>query len=176
LLNGQDSPDSGAAIRLGDKHSGVTRSGLMLVWFMRTTAALWIMQGLVQWHVVLTTPDTLFDKLPASASVAIVFFAVMDMLAAVGLWLATPWGGVLWLLVALSQIVVALVMPDFFDGGRFVIALDVLLIGLYLFLTYEAGREPERRMSARRAATRIWRGAALGHWPASWRFWESFRR
>ena len=30
---------------------------------------------------------------------------------------------------------------SFFDGGSIVVALDVLLIALYLFLTYEAGRE-----------------------------------
>ena len=31
---------------------------------------------------------------------SIVFFAAVDLLAAVGLWLAAPWGGVLWLLCA----------------------------------------------------------------------------
>ena len=42
---------------------------------------------------------------------------MIDLLAAVGMWLATPWGGVLWLLVTLSQIAVAIAVPSFFDGG-----------------------------------------------------------
>lgn len=164
-----ETPDAGAAIRIGDKalDPNATRWGLLLVIFMRVVAALWILQGLVQWQIVLTAPSDLFSRAPAATGVAIVYFAVMDLLAAVGLWLATPWGGILWLMVALSQIVVAFALPDFFGGGRLVVLLDALLIALYLFLTYEAGREPERRGASRRAATRLWN--------RSWRFWGKLR-
>lgn len=164
-----DAPDVGAAIRIGEKARDprATRWGLLLVIFMRVAAALWILQGLVQWQIVLTAPSDLFSRVPTATSVAIVYFAVMDLLAAVGLWLATPWGGILWLLVALSQIVVAFALPDFFGGGRLVVLLDALLIALYLFLTYEAGREPQRRSAPRRAATRLWN--------RSWRIWERLR-
>ncbi len=162
--------DHGAAIKLGDKtrDPNATRWGMLLVLFMRIVAGLWILQGLVQWQIVLTAPSDLFSKIPTSTAIAIVYFAVMDLLAAVGLWLATPWGGVLWLLVALSQILVAFLIPDFFGGGLLVVGLDVLLIAMYLFLTYEAGREPDRRSAPRRAATRLWN--------RSWRIWERFRQ
>lgn len=167
--NGREAPDSGAAIRIGEKARDprATRWGMLLVLFMRVVAGLWILQGLMQWHIVLTAPASLFDKTPATTGVAVVYFAVMDLLAAVGLWLATAWGGVLWLLVALSQVVVAFALPNFFGGGLLVVALDALLIGLYLLLTYEAGREPLRRARPRRAATRLWNN--------SWRVWERFR-
>ena len=169
MINGPDAPESGAAIRLGEKSRdpNETRWGMLLVLFMRTVAGLWILQGLVQWQIVLTAPGTLFDSVPASTSVGIIFFAVMDLMAAVGMWLATPWGGVLWLMVTMSQIVVAFAIPDFFDGGTIVVILDVLLIGMYLFLTYEAGREPRRKSAPRRLATRMWQ--------SSWRVWERFR-
>jgi hypothetical protein len=169
LINGPDARDTGAAIRLGEKSRdpNETRWGMLLVLFMRTVAGLWILQGLVQWQIVLTAPGTLFDSVPTSTSVGIVFFAVMDLMAAVGMWLATPWGGVLWLMVTMSQIVVAFAMPYFFDGGIIVVILDVLLIGMYLFLTYEAGREPRRKSAPRRLATRMWQN--------SWRVWERFR-
>ncbi|MCB1544448.1 MAG: hypothetical protein KDJ30_09305, partial [Rhodoblastus sp.] len=62
----------------------------------------------------------------------------------------------------------AFLMPDFFGGGLLVVALDVILIGMYLLLTYEAGREPDRRSAPRRAATRLWN--------RSWKVWENFRR
>lgn len=169
MINGPDARDTGAAIRLGEKSRdpNETRWGMLLVLFMRTVAGLWILQGLVQWQIVLTAPGTLFDSVPTSTSVGIVFFAVMDLMAAVGMWLATPWGGVLWLMVTMSQIVVAFAMPYFFDGGIIVVILDVLLIGMYLFLTYEAGREPRRKSAPRRLATRMWQN--------SWRVWERFR-
>ena len=168
-MKGREALDSGAAIRLGEKahDPNETRWGMLLVLFMRTVAGLWILQGLVQWQIVLTASGALFDRVSTSTGVGIVYFAVMDLLAAVGLWLATPWGGVLWLLVALSQIVVALAMPTFFDGGALVIILDVLLIGLYLLLTFEAGREPQRRSAPRRLATRLWTN--------SLRIWDRWR-
>ena len=34
---------------------------------------------------------------------AVIFFALADLLAAIGLWLATPWGGVLWLVVVAAE-------------------------------------------------------------------------
>jgi hypothetical protein len=162
-------PDSGAAIRLGEKSRSPneTRWGMLLVLFMRIVAALWILQGLMQWQVVLGAPTSLFDTLPTATSIAVVYFAVMNLLAAVGLWLATPWGGVLWLLVAMSQIAVAIALPGFFDGGWFVIVLDVLLIGLYLLLTFEAGREPRRRGAPLRAMSRAWTSSS--------RIWDRLR-
>ena len=169
MINGREGPDSGAAIRIGEKarDPGQTRWGKLLVVFMRTVAFLWILQGLTQWHVFLTAQTSVFDSAPAPVGIAVVYFAVMDLLAAVGLWLATPWGGVLWLLVALSQIVVAVAMPGFFDGGRVVLFVDAILILLYLLLTYEAGREPQRRTAPARAATRLWNRSA--------RLWDRLR-
>ena len=33
----------------------------------------------------------------------IIYFAVIDLMAAVGLWMASTWGGVLWLLAVMSH-------------------------------------------------------------------------
>mgnify|MGYP000355435931 CR=1 FL=1 len=85
MMKSQDF-DSGAAIRLGEKtlDPNATRWGLLLVLFMRVVAGLWILQGLVQWQIVLTAPSDLFSTIPTPTAVAIVYFAVMDLLAAVG--------------------------------------------------------------------------------------------
>ena len=159
MINNGELHDSGAAIRLGDKaaDAGETRWGMLLVLFMRIVAAMWIMQGLTQWQVVLMAEGSLFDQVGSSIGIAVVFFAVMDLVAAVGMWLATPWGGVLWLLVSASQIVVSIVMPNFFAGGRLVVALNIVLLLIYLVLTYQAGRDPAE---ARRAPRRASRGFA----------------
>ncbi|MCB1544447.1 MAG: hypothetical protein KDJ30_09300, partial [Rhodoblastus sp.] len=70
--------DSGAAIRLGEKalDPNATRWGMLLVLFMRVVAGLWILQGLVQWQIVLTAPSDLFSTIPTPTAVAIVYFAV----------------------------------------------------------------------------------------------------
>jgi hypothetical protein len=43
--------------------------------------------------------EPLFDNLPPLRIAAVIYFAVFDLVAAVGLWLATPWGGVIGYLV-----------------------------------------------------------------------------
>lgn len=120
MINGPDAPDFGAAIRLGEKarDPNETRWGLLLVLFMRVGRG----------PVDPAGPAAMAHRADRAGRAVrghsgidlgrIIFFAVMDLLAAVGMWLATPWGGVrLWLLVTLSQIAVAIAVPSFFDGG-----------------------------------------------------------
>jgi hypothetical protein len=143
FFDNEDDPHRG--IRLGDPTptSESRRWGLLLTRFMRIIAVFWLLQGLMQWYVMLTSPKPIFDTLPSGAATAVIFFAVLDLIAGVGLWLATPWGGVLWLLIAIAQIFVTLSVPGFFVGGYYLIALDLILIALYFALTFEAGRDFE---------------------------------
>jgi uncharacterized membrane protein (DUF2068 family) len=149
-----DADDPYRAIRVGDPgpSSGeATKWGFLLTRFMRIVALFWLLQGLMQWRAVLTSDKSIFDTLPQSAAFAIIFFAVLDPIAGVGLWLATPWGGVLWLLIASAQIFVTLSMPGFFAGGYWLIAVDLILIALYFALTFAAGRDVDaRRVPERR--------------------------
>lgn len=129
------------AIRLGDTGpEGIrpTRWGLILVIFMRLMAALWLAQGLREWATVLLPAETVLDSFSGAAAGAVIFFAAADLLAAVGLWLATPWGGALWLFAAVSQIFVAMTVKGVFGGIW--IAIDVILIVLYFVLTFQAGQ------------------------------------
>jgi hypothetical protein len=133
-------PDSGAAIRLGEpaRIAGEdNRAGLFLVLFKRLLAGLWVVQGLLQWSAVLLPPEPLFDKVSALRGAAVIFFATVNLVAAVGLWLATPWGGVIWLLAAIAQIIVALALPGFFS--MLWIGADVVLIVIYFVLLWRAG-------------------------------------
>jgi Family of unknown function (DUF6163) len=59
--------------------------------------------------------ESLFDNLPPLQGAAVIYFAIVDLVAAVGLWLATPWGGVIWLFAALTQIATVFVLPGFFS-------------------------------------------------------------
>lgn len=121
--------------------SAPKRWGMLLVLFMRVLAALWMLQGLMQWDVILGPGQPPLDALPSALAIAIVFFAVTDLVAAVGLWLAASWGGVLWLCAAAAQIFVTVLMSDFFAGGPMVVAVDLALIVIYFFLTWRAAQE-----------------------------------
>jgi Family of unknown function (DUF6163) len=128
-----------------------TRTGPLLLIFMRLLAGLWTVQGLLQWSAILLPAESLFDNAPLVRGAVVIFFAVCDPVAAVGLWLAAPWGGVLWLLSALTQIAVAIALPGFFS--MFWVAANFALITIYFALTFEA-----RYTAAAFAKLRQWRG------------------
>ncbi len=132
--------DSGAAIRLdGGRELGETLSwGFALVLFMRFLALLWVFQGLMQWAAVLLPRQALFDDVTPMWGAAVIFFAILDLVAAVGLWLATPWGGVIWLFGAIAQIFVALAIRSFFNMAW--IAVNCVLIIVYFMLTWQAAQ------------------------------------
>jgi uncharacterized membrane protein YphA (DoxX/SURF4 family) len=114
-----------------------------LVWFMRAIAWLWVAKGLLNWSLVLgaSTRYGDFAVLPRSLQGSIVFFATVDLLAAVGLWLAAPWGGVLWLLCASIETVSPALGLRGAATDMLSVGLNVVLVALYFFLTWRAGQE-----------------------------------
>lgn len=136
-------PDSGVAIRLGDSANLAeeNRAGFFLVLYMRLLAGLWVWQGLLQWSAILLPAEPMFDTLSTVRGAAVIFFAIFDLVAAVGLWLAAPWGGAIWLLGAIAQIFVTLGLPGFFS--LLWIGANSVLILIYFFLTWQAARADE---------------------------------
>ncbi len=136
----EEARDGSAAIRIGESGAKEEKSiwGLLVVVFMRALAALWVFQGLSQWGAILTPREPLFDQVNGLFGAAVIFFAILDLVAAVGLWLATPWGGVLWLFSAIAQIFAALMIPGFFANAW--IGVNMMLIIAYFALTWRAGR------------------------------------
>ena len=141
--------DSDQAIRIGERPKSRSWSNhwsMLLVIFMRFVASLWILQGLLHWMRIIAPGLPLFDTMPMAAAVLVVIFAVIDIIAGIGMWLIAPWGGVLWLLAAATQLFVALAIPNFFPGGRAIAFIDGLLIVVYFVLTYQAGRDEGHRL------------------------------
>jgi uncharacterized membrane protein (DUF2068 family) len=148
-----DGDDPYRPIRVGDPGPGgeTAKWGLLLSRFMRIAALFWLLQGLMHWRVLLMAQQSIFDTMPRNGALSVIFLAVLDLVAGVGLWLATPWGGVLWLLIASAQIFLTLSMPGFFTGGYWLIAVNAALIFIYFTLTFEASRDVEtRRLRERR--------------------------
>ena len=76
-----------------------------LLWYMRTLAWVWVAKGLFNWAIILGAFPALgdFTTMSLALQATIVAFACFDLLAAVGLWLAAPWGGAIWLLCAVVE-------------------------------------------------------------------------
>ena len=123
--------------------SATVRWTMLLIWFMRTMAVVWITKGLFAWSVVLGINHGVADflELPPVMRGMIGFYAVADLMAAVGLWLAAPWGGVLWLICAASEVMAA----SFGAGASLIgilgVALDLALIVVYFALSWLAANE-----------------------------------
>ncbi|MBL8568497.1 MAG: hypothetical protein JNK84_05370 [Phreatobacter sp.] len=69
--------------------------------FMRALAVLTIVRGLGQWAVIcgMVDADGLgFEHYSPALQTSTVFFAVIELVAGVGLWLTSAWGGVVWVL------------------------------------------------------------------------------
>src|SRR5271170_2342759 len=71
-----------------------------LVLFLRIMAAVSLIKGLYHWAQVCgigASAEGGFEMHTVAWQSATVFFAVLDLVAAVGLWLAAAWGAVVWL-------------------------------------------------------------------------------
>ena len=116
---------------------------MMLVWFMRTMAVVWIVKGLFAWTIVLGVNHAVADllALPVVMQAMVGFFAVADLMAAVGLWLAAPWGGVLWLICAATEVMAATLGAGASMTGALGVMLDGALIAVYFSLSWLAANE-----------------------------------
>jgi hypothetical protein len=115
-----------------------------LVIFLRLMAAVALVKGLYHWAIVVgiyTPMQISFQDSSIPFQAATVFFAVIDLVSAVGLWLAAPWGAVVWLTSVISMAVVEALFPLIYGGHVWVIAIELVLIGVYLLLALMSARE-----------------------------------
>lgn len=115
-----------------------------LVLFLRIMAVLAILKGLYHWAQVtgfVGSEEEAFENQPTAWQAATVYFAVIELVAAVGLWLATPWGAVVWLTTVVSMAVIQLMFPGIYGGSLLVVAGEALMLAAYLALAWMAARE-----------------------------------
>ncbi|HEY0439688.1 MAG TPA: DUF6163 family protein [Xanthobacteraceae bacterium] len=115
-----------------------------LILYVRVMACLSMLKGMYHWSVILgigVDPNFTFETAPMAWRAATVFFAVIDLVAAVGLWLAAAWGGVVWLTAAISMAAVEVLFPQIYGGHTWVVVAEFAAIAVYLGLAVMAGRE-----------------------------------
>ena len=114
-----------------------------LVLFLRVMAALSMLKGLYHWSRVcgIGVGDDLFEYHSVAWQTGTVFFAVIDLVAAIGLWLAAAWGAVIWLMSVASMLAVNIFVPQVFGASIGTGLLESGLLGLYLYLAVRAAQE-----------------------------------
>jgi hypothetical protein len=134
-------PDRGIILNLRD--TGWTGR---LVLYLRAVAVISMLKGLYHWAAVcgIIGEQGGFEAHSSSWQATTVFFAVIDLAAAVGLWLLAPWGAVVWLTSMVSMIVVHAFFDQVDGSDMAVIAGGLLMIVGYLALSVLAAREHPR--------------------------------
>jgi len=113
-----------------------------LVLLLRVMAGLALLKGLYHWAVVCgLVGEESFEVYAVPYQTATVFFAVIDLVAAVGLWLAAPWGAVVWLTAVISMIAIEMIFPQVYGGSIWTLAVGVGCLGVYLLLALKAAGE-----------------------------------
>ena len=116
---------------------------VVLVWFMRVTAMLWLAKGVSTWATILDVfPGARpFEAESLGRQTVIVYFAVIDFMAAIGMWLTSAWGGVVWLLAATSAVTLAILTPHLLPMSIPVLGGLGAIIVIYFVLSWAAARE-----------------------------------
>lgn len=115
-----------------------------LVLFLRAMAVLSLLKGLYHWSLVIgigAPSDGGFEAYPTPYQVGTVYFAVIDLVAAVGLWLAAPWGAVVWLTAVISMVAVEMIFPQVYGGRLWIVGVEAVLLACYLWLALQSARE-----------------------------------
>jgi hypothetical protein len=121
------------------------RWNVVLVWFMRLVALLWIAKGLSFWAVIVGAGTVIpaFEDRALGFQATVIYFSIVDLLAAVGLWLASTWGGVLWLLAVMSHLILALFFPGILPVNAVLAMAYVGLMIAYLTVSWLASGEEQ---------------------------------
>ena len=124
------------------RHAGAWTERLVL--FLRIMAGVSMLKGLYHWAAVcgfIGAADGGFFGHNPQWQTATIFFAVLDPVAAVGLWLAAPWGAVVWLTSVISMAAVVVLFPQIYGASMLVVLFELSLLGTYLWLVLQAARE-----------------------------------
>src|SRR4051812_16974054 len=128
-------------LQADDGEGGWTR---WLIVYVRALACLSLLKGLYHWLVICGIGDgatSTFESAPLAWRAATIFFAVIDLVAAVGLWLAAAWGGVVWLTAAISMAAIEIAFPQVYGGRLWIAIPEFIGIAFYIALALMAGRE-----------------------------------
>jgi hypothetical protein len=143
----QDASDDVRSLEPVQENEGEVTVGRWTWWlvlFLRVMAGVSMLKGLYHWSRVsgIGVPaNELFEYHSIAWQAATVFFAVIDLVAAVGLWLAAAWGAVIWLTSVGSMLALELFFPQVFNGGVLTGALEGVLLALYLALALKSAKE-----------------------------------
>ncbi len=125
-----------------------TRAEVLLDQYVVALSVVMLLFGLRQWAIILgAVPGSggPFDQMSTAWAAVTIHMAVVDLIAAVGLWLKVAGGKVLWVSSALFEIALHTVFLSTFGPNLPVVAFHIVPLAVFLALTTIAYRQTRRR-------------------------------
>jgi len=103
----------------------------------RLVAVVLMLFGLREWAVILgvaTSYGGPFETMTIAWKMATMYLSVIDLVAAVGLWMRVAWGNVLWVCVAASEVAFHTIFMETFGSDYTIVVFHLFALGGYLTL------------------------------------------
>lgn len=112
-----------------------------MLWAMRLLALVYLYDGLSHWAIILgaTGGPEGFEAMAIQWQVVTVYFAILMVIAGVGLWFASGWGVATWLFVAVTEMVMYIGFPDLFGEDWWTVGFNAACIIAYIGFARWAG-------------------------------------
>ena len=119
-----------------------------LIQFQRVAGGFMIFKGLMYWSSLFVSgagPASYFQQQPIDIQATTVFFAVIDLIAGVALWLGSTWGAMLWLIAAAMQLFADAIVLELSGILILLTIIEVLLVAGYVIIRFMVHMETDRR-------------------------------
>lgn len=119
------------------------RLPLIIDVYGRVMAGLLLLLGLFHWAVILgiaTGQGGSFEEMTSAWKMATINLAVVDLVAAVGLWQRVAWGNVIWIYAALFEVAMHTIFIGTFGADYLVVAFHVFTVAGFYVLVFLARR------------------------------------
>jgi hypothetical protein len=106
-------------------------------------SGLLMLLGLFHWAVILGVvagAGGMFEEMSTPWKMATIHLAVVDLVAAVGLWQRVAWGNVLWFYAALFEVAMHTVFMSTFGPDYLVVAFHIVSVAGFLIVALAARR------------------------------------
>ena len=121
----------------------ISRLPLVLDVYGRVMSGLLMLLGLFHWAVILGVvagAGGMFEEMSTPWKMATIHLAVVDLVAAVGLWQRVAWGNVLWFYAALFEVAMHTVFMSTFGPDYLVVAFHIVSVAGFLIVALAARR------------------------------------
>lgn len=114
--------------------------------FLRAVSMFLLLEGVFHWAVIcgiVRVGGELFENMDTPAQAAVIWGAIIDPIAGVGLWLGAGWGVVMWLFATVTRIGLDFWAPEGMTRFLLLSLFEMSLIVAYAVMSVRAARESD---------------------------------